>query len=96
MLDHLGDLLRTQVLKKEKELIEKQIEEAQQQSGRVFASRVQSGLVLSGCLSFFSCSLRNQPSLLVTRDVSPGETSASQLKFHTDDVKSVKSNKFPF
>lgn len=29
MLDHLGDLLRTQVLKKEKELIDKQIEEAE-------------------------------------------------------------------
>lgn len=32
MLDHLGDLLRTQVLKKEKELIEKQIEEAERQA----------------------------------------------------------------
>jgi len=32
MLDHLGDLLRTQVLKKEKELIEKQIEEAEKQA----------------------------------------------------------------
>ena len=31
MLDHLGDLLRTQVLKKEKELIEKQLEEAERQ-----------------------------------------------------------------
>ena len=37
MLDHLGDLLRTQVLKKEKELIEKQIEEAEQQTGGVFS-----------------------------------------------------------
>ena len=36
MLDHLGDLLRTQVLKKEKELIEKQIEEAEQQTGKLF------------------------------------------------------------
>lgn len=35
MLDHLGDLLRTQVLKKEKELIEKQIEEAEKQAGNV-------------------------------------------------------------
>jgi len=34
MLDHLGDLLRTQVLKKEKELIEKQIEEAEKQAGK--------------------------------------------------------------
>lgn len=32
MLDHLGDLLRTQVLKKEKELIDKQIEEAERQA----------------------------------------------------------------
>ncbi|XP_078381796.1 ankyrin repeat and MYND domain-containing protein 1-like isoform X2 [Oculina patagonica] len=32
MLDHLGDLLRTQVLKKEKELIEKQLEEAERQA----------------------------------------------------------------
>ena len=37
MLDHLGDLLRTQVLKKEKELIEKQIEEAEQQTGKLFS-----------------------------------------------------------
>ena len=34
MLDHLGDLLRTQVLKKEKELIDKQIEEAEKQAGK--------------------------------------------------------------
>ena len=33
MLDHLGDLLRTQVLKKEKELIDKQIEEAEKLAG---------------------------------------------------------------
>ena len=33
MLDHLGDLLRTQVLKKEKELIDKQIKEAEKQTG---------------------------------------------------------------
>ena len=32
MLDHLGDLLRTQVLKKEKELIDKQLEEAERQA----------------------------------------------------------------
>lgn len=32
MLDHLGDLLRTQVLKKEKELIEKQLEETERQA----------------------------------------------------------------
>ena len=32
MLDHLGDLLRTQVLKKEKELIEKQLKEAERQA----------------------------------------------------------------
>ncbi|XP_068685368.1 ankyrin repeat and MYND domain-containing protein 1-like [Montipora foliosa] len=32
MLDHLGDLLRTQVLKKEKELIDKQIKEAEKQT----------------------------------------------------------------
>jgi len=32
MLDHLGDLLRTQVLKKEKELIEKQLEDAERQA----------------------------------------------------------------
>lgn len=37
MLDHLGDLLRTQVLKKEKELIEKQLEEAERQAeGKLF------------------------------------------------------------
>jgi len=32
MLDHLGDLLRTQVLKKEKELIEKQLEDAEREA----------------------------------------------------------------
>ena len=77
MLDHLGDLLRTQVLKKEKELIEKQIEEAEQQTGKLFSHpELQSDLILSGCLSFFSYSLRKQLSLLATRDVWPGETSA--------------------
>ena len=35
MLDHLGDLLRTQVLKKEKELIDKQIEEAEKLAGEL-------------------------------------------------------------
>lgn len=43
MLDHLGDLLRTQVLKKEKELIDKQIEEAEKLAGEpcvlIFAYR---------------------------------------------------------
>ena len=39
MLDHLGDLLRTQVLKKEKELIKKQLEEAERQVEGDYISR---------------------------------------------------------
>ena len=33
MLEHLGDLLRTQVLKKEKELIDKQLAEMEREAG---------------------------------------------------------------
>ena len=47
MLDHLGDLLRTQVLKKEKELIEKQLEEAERQAEGDFLYRVKTRPFLS-------------------------------------------------
>ena len=35
MLEHFGDLLRTQVLKKEKELIDKQLAEMEKEAGKV-------------------------------------------------------------
>ena len=34
MLEHFGDLLRTQVLKKEKELIDKQLADMEEQGGK--------------------------------------------------------------
>lgn len=46
----------------------------------VFQSWVQSGLIVSWCLSFFSYRLRKQPCLLVIRDVSSGETAAPLLQ----------------